>query len=76
LLTRHSQAELAISTHLAVSDTRAIVSELGQDVTSTRVMVSNIHRTVVEGREGSDGINLVVSEIRILSIIERPLTVA
>jgi len=39
-------------------------------------MVSNIHRTMVKGQEGSDGISLLVSEIRILSIIERPLTVA
>ena len=70
LLTRHPQTGLAINTHIAVSDTHAIVSELGQNVTSTRTMVSDIHRTMVKGQEGSDGKNLRVSETRTLSITE------
>ena len=40
----------------------AIVSELEHNVTSTQAMVSNIHRAVVEGREGGDGRNLLVSD--------------
>jgi hypothetical protein len=55
LLTRHSQTELAINTHVAVS-------ELGQNVTSTHIMVSDIHRNMMKGQGGSDGINLTVSE--------------
>ena len=68
LLTRRSQTELAINTHATVSDTHVIVSELGQNVTSTQTMVSDIHRTMMRGQEGSDGKNLSVSEIRTLSI--------
>jgi len=41
---------------------RAIVSEIEHNVTSTQVMVSNIHRAVVEGREGGDHKNLLVSD--------------
>jgi len=53
LLIRHPQTELAINTHVTVSNTHA--------------MVSNIHRNMVKGQEGSDGINLSVRETRILS---------
>ena len=61
LLTLHSQTELAINTHVAVSD--------------THVLVSDIHRTMMKGQEGSDGVNSLVSETRNLFITERPLTV-
>ena len=70
LLTRNSQTELVINTHVAVSGTHAIVSELGQNITSTRIMVSDIHRTMVGGQEGSGGMNLLVSETRALPITE------
>ena len=39
-------------------------------------MVSDIHRNMVRGQEGSNGINPLVSETRTLSIAEYPLTVA
>ena len=64
------QTELAINTHVAVSDTRAIVSELGGSVTSTHVMVSDIHRTIVQGQEGNDGKHLSVSDTRTLVTTE------
>ena len=48
LLTWHSQTELALNTHVAVSN--------------TQIMVSEIHRTIVHGHEGSDGKNLLVSD--------------
>ena len=41
---------------------RAIVSELEHNFTTTQVMVANIHRTVVEGREGGDSKNMLVSD--------------
>ena len=63
LLTRHFQTELVINTH-------AVVSELEQNVTSTHTMVTDIHRTMVKGQEGSDGKNLLVSGTRILFIAE------
>ena len=39
-------------------------------------MVSDIHRTVVQGQGGSGGGNLLVGKTRTLSTIETPLTVA
>ena len=45
----HSQTELVINTHVAVSGTHA--------------MVSDIHRTIVQGQEGNDG-KRSVSDIR------------
>ena len=71
LLTLRSQTELAINTHVAVFDTRAIVSELGGNVMSTRTMVSDIHRTIVQGQEG----NPLVSDTRTPPITEWPLIV-
>ena len=45
-LTVRLKTELSINTHVAVSD--------------TRTMVSDIHRTVVKGQEGNDSKNLSV----------------
>jgi len=53
LLTLDSQTELAINTNVTV--------------TETHMMVSNIHRTVVEERGGNDSRNLMVSDARSLS---------
>jgi len=50
--------------------TRTIVSEVQRNVTSAHAMVSDIHRTVVQGQEGSGGKHLLVSEGRILAVIE------
>ena len=71
LLTLHSQTKLAINTHVIVSDTRAIVSGLEHNFTSAQTMVSEIHRTVVKGQEGSGGKNLPVSDSHPLSIVGR-----
>jgi len=49
---------------------RAIVSELEHNFTSTQVMVSNIHRAVVEGLEGGDSKNLLVSDTSTVSTTE------
>ena len=62
LLTVDHQVELVINIHV--------------DVSNTRTMVSDIHRTVVKGQEGSGGKNVLVSDIRTLAITEWPLTVA
>ena len=64
VITWQSQTELAINTHVTVSNTHAIVSELGGGVTSTRAMVSDIHRTIVQDREGSGGKHSPVSDSR------------
>jgi len=49
---------------------RVIVSELEHNFTNTQIMVSNIHRAVVEGREGGDSKNLLVSDIWTVSATE------
>jgi len=74
LLTLHPQTELAINTHVAVSETRvtvaethAIVSSLEYNTTSTHIMVSDIHCTVVKGQEVNDSKNLLVSDTRTVS---------
>ena len=54
LLTAHSQTELAISTHVAVSDIR-------HGVANTHAIVSDIHRTMVKSQDGGDGKTLSVS---------------
>jgi len=52
LLTINSQTELAINTHVTVLDTHTIVSD--------------IHRNMLKGQEGTDGRHRVVSDIRAL----------
>jgi len=90
LLTPDSQTELAINTHVTVSETHvtvaetrvtasethAIVSELEHNATRTHIMVSDIHRTMVKGQEVNDSNNLSVSDTRTLFTTESPLTAA
>jgi len=45
-----------------VMKTRAIVSELECNITSTHTMISDIHRTTMKGQEGGNGKNLLVSD--------------
>ena len=51
-----------------VAKTRVIVSELEHSVTSTHIMVSDIHRTMAKHQEGSGGENLSVSDTRTVPI--------
>jgi len=51
-------------------DTRAIISEVEQNVTNTQTMVSNIYRTMVKSQEGGDGRDLSVSNTRTVSTTE------
>ena len=76
MLTRHSQTELAMNTHVTVIETHAIVSELGKNFTSTHVIVSDIHRTIVKVQEVNDSKNLSVSDTRTLFTTEQLLTAA
>jgi hypothetical protein len=41
-----------------------------RNVTSTQIMVSDIHRTMVKGQEVNDSKNALVSDIRSLSTTE------
>ena len=65
LLTTHSQTELALHTHVAVSDVR-------HDVASTREIVSDIRRTLVKGQERTDSRDQTVSNHCVLSIVVDP----
>ena len=71
------------STHGIVSDisndvvkSRASVSKLERNVTNTHTMISDIHRTMMKGQEGSSGKNPPVGDTRTPSITECPLTIA
>ena len=62
VITRYSQTELAINTHVTVSsthtvvaNTHSVVSNTNATVSNTHAMVSDIHRTIVHGQEGGDG---------------------
>ena len=61
-LTVHLQTELALHTHIAVSDVRGLVSD--------------IHRAVVKGQEGDDIGNQTVGIHGALVMIEKSLTIA
>ena len=63
-----SQTELAINTHV-------IVSEVGQNLTSAHEMVADIHRTIVQGQEGSSSEHSPVGDSHTLAITERILIV-
>jgi hypothetical protein len=65
LLTVHLQTELALHTHVAVSDIR-------EDVANTlRELVSDMHRAVVKGQEGTDIRNQMVGNHGVLFTIEK-----
>ena len=53
-LTIHFQTELAVNTNVAVSDVR-------HDVAKTHTIVTDIHRSLVERKEGTDDRNRSVS---------------
>ena len=47
-----------------------------QNVTSTRTIVSDIHRTMMKGRKGNSSGNLLVSKTHAVSITVLPLAVS
>ena len=67
LLTRRSQTELAVNTHV-------IVTELEQNVTSTHIMVTEIHHSMAQVQHGNGSKNLSVSGGRTLTVTGCPLT--
>ena len=77
LLTVHFQTELAINTHVTVSDirhdvanTHNIVSDVHQNVASTHNIVSDIHRAVVKHKQENGGSSRLVSDCCVLSVTE------
>ena len=64
LLTVHLQTELAIQTHVAVTDIR-------EDVANTRELVSDMHRTMLKDKEGADVRNQMVGNHGILFVVQK-----
>ena len=71
LLTVHLQTELALHTHIAVSDTHEIVSNIREGFMNTHELVSDMHRTMLKDQQGADVKNQTVGNHGILSIIEK-----
>ena len=76
LLTVRLQTELALHTHIAVSDTHEIVSNIREGFVNTHELVSDIHRTILKDQQGADVRIQTVGNHRVLFIIEKPLTIA
>ena len=54
LLTAHPQTELALYTHVAVSNIHGDVVDIREDVANARELISDVHRAVVKDQEGAD----------------------
>ena len=83
LLTVHLQTELALHTHVVVSDiregvtnTHEIVSDIREGFANTHELVSDMHRTLLKDQQGVDTRNQTVGNHGILFIIEKSLTIA
>ena len=70
VITWHPQTELAINTHVTVSEILTTVSDTRTAVSDIRTMVSDLHR----GQEGNSA-KLSVSDVRTPDIAEWLLTV-
>ena len=77
LLTVHLQIELALHTHVAVSNVhedvghiRGGVGVIREDIANTHQLVSDMHRTLLKDQEGVDGMNQMVGKHGVLFVIE------
>ena len=64
LFTVHHQTELALHTHIAVSD-------ICEDVANARELIADVHRAVVKGQEGAGISNQVVGNHSVLSTVQK-----
>jgi hypothetical protein len=51
-----------------------VIRNIERNVTNTQIMVSDMRRTMVKGREANDSKDQLVSDIRSLPTTESPLT--
>ena len=70
LLIASFQTELAINTHVVLSDTQNTVVDTRNTVNKTHHIVSDIHRAVMKNQEGSDARSRPVSIHRTWFIVE------
>ena len=73
LLTINFQTELAINTHVTVSnihqdvmDSRTLVSDVQRGVLNTHAIVSDIHRNILKTQEGTNSQHQAVGDTRAL----------
>ena len=75
LLTVHIQIELALHTNVAISDVREDVGHgvvaIREDIANTHQLVSDMHRTLLKGQEGVDGMNQTVGKHGVLFMIQK-----
>ena len=75
LLTVHIQIELALHTNVAVSNVREDVGHgvvaIREDIANTHELVSDMHRTLLKGQEGVDGMNQMVGKHGVLFMIQK-----
>ena len=76
-LTVHLQIELALHTHVAVSNIhedighiRGGVVVIREDIANTHQLVSDMHRTLLKDQEGVDGMNQMVGKHGVVFVIE------
>ena len=78
LLIVHLQTELAIQTHVAVTDIREDVGDIRggvvvirEDVANTHELVSDMHRTMLKDQEGGDSRNQMVGNHGVLFVLQK-----
>ena len=75
LLTVHLQIELALHTHIAVSNVREDVGHgvvvIREDIANTHELVSDMHRTLLKDKEGADSRNKTVGNHGVLFVIQK-----
>jgi len=76
LLNIHPKAELAITTFVALVDTRVLASEINSNVTHANATLANIYRDMLKREEGTDNQNLTVSDNPALDVAKQTLTTA
>ena len=76
LVTVRFQTELALNTHVVVSDVRRDVANTCINTTKIHTIVSDIHYAVVGSQEGTDGTKQLVSVACTLFTPESVLTIS
>ena len=75
LLTVHLQIELALHTHIAVSNVREDVGHgvvvIREDIANTHELVSDMHRTLLKDKEGADSRNKTVGNHGVLFVLQK-----
>ena len=74
LLTVHLQTELALHTHVAVSNIREDVVDIREDFANALKLISDVHYAMVKDQEGADNRNEMVGNHGVLFTMKKILT--